>query len=384
MRATMSLAALGSLGIAITFAFADLPTFEGRPAVRLANDKLEITVLPQGAMIASLVLKDDPTATSPLWNPARMAREANLRSPFGDVTGHFLCVDGFGGISKEEAAAGLPNHGEAHTKTFSVDTGHARGEALLSLKTDLPITQEHVLRVMKLRDGEQVLEVETEIESMLGFDRPIFWAEHATMGAPFLEPGVTVVDMPAVRARTRPYDPHKADLPHRLASDREFTWPNAPLADGSAVNLRAAPLNPNSGDHTTCLLDSKRSSVFVTMLNPKRRLLLGYLFRPSEYPWVQNWENYPKNGTLARGLEFSTMPFDLPRREVVETNSLFGTLLYRWLPAKSKVSSRFLLFYAHTPEGMRRVDDVRLENGQVVIEDHASNSRVALATGATL
>ena len=40
--------------------------------------------------------------------------------------------------------------------------------------------------------------------------------------------------------------------------------------------------------------------------------------------------------------------------------------------------SRFLMFYAHTPEGMRKVDDVRLENGKTVIEDRKANKQVML------
>ncbi|HVW87486.1 MAG TPA: hypothetical protein VHB50_22520 [Bryobacteraceae bacterium] len=359
--------------------------FENRPAVLIGNNRLEVLVLPEGTMIASVVLKDDRAQLSPLWNPARLAREAKDKNTFGDVTGHFLCVDGFGSVSKEEQAAGLPGHGEAHGKEFALDSSYVKGEGIYSFTADLPIAQEHVTRTMRLREGEQVLQVDTEIESMLGFDRPIFWAEHATIGAPFLEPDVTVVDMPAVRAKTRPYDPAKAmGLPHRLPSDQEFKWPLAPGADGKFINLRAAPKSPNSGDHTTCLLDPKRKTVFVTMLNPKRRLLLGYVFRPSEYPWVQSWEFYPKNGMLARGLEFSTMPFDLPRREVIEQNSLFGTLLYRWLPAKSKVGSRFLMFYTRTPANMFNIDDVRLEKGAIVIEDAAAKATVRLTTAATL
>src|SRR5436190_23329076 len=91
---------------------AETATFEGRPAVTLANDKLEFLILPEGTTIASVVLKNDPDRLSPLWNPARMARELGQKPQFGTVTGHFLCVDGFGPVSEEEKAAGLPGHGE--------------------------------------------------------------------------------------------------------------------------------------------------------------------------------------------------------------------------------------------------------------------------------
>jgi hypothetical protein len=83
-------------------------SFEAHPAISLSNDKLEVLVLKQGASVASVILRDDPSRLSPLWDPARMAREATGRSNFNSGTGQFLCVDGFGGVSNEERLPGSP------------------------------------------------------------------------------------------------------------------------------------------------------------------------------------------------------------------------------------------------------------------------------------
>jgi len=353
--------------------------FEGQSAFLLANGAIELTVLERGSALASVVLVDDPEKLSPLWNPARMAREAGEKNIFGSGTGHFVCVDGFGPVSPEEEAAGLPGHGEAHRAPFEMKYYGKQGRTTtLTLSTKLPLTQELFTRTIRMVDGEDVVHVQSELESLLSFDRPVFWAEHATIGSPFLEPGVTVVDMSARRARTRPYQPEKDGLPHRLPSDKEFTWPEAPGLRTRKIDLRAAPAEPNSGDHTTCLMDPARKLVFVTALHPGKRLLLGYLFKPQEYGWTQNWEYYPPNKKLARGLEFSTQPFDVPRREVVQLNSMLGTPVYRWLPARTKIESRFLMFYAHAPEGFSKVDDVRMENDKIIIDDHKGHKQVTL------
>lgn len=360
-------------------------TFEEHPALLLSNDKLELTILPQGSTFANLTLADDPEKLSPLWNPARMARELAQKSTFGAAMGHFVCVDGFGPVSDEEKAAGLPGHGEAHLQPFQVQFFGKEGKtATLTLTTKLPLVEDLFTRTIRLVDGENVIYVESQLESLLAFDRPAFWAEHATIGSPFLEPGATVVDMSAHRAKTRPYQPKEGGLPHRLPSDKEFTWPNAPGLATRKIDLRAAPKNPNSGDHTTCLMDPNRKLVFVTALHPGKRLLLGYLFKAAEYPWTQNWENYPATQKMARGLEFSTQPFDVPRREVVQLNSLFGTPVFRWLPAKSKIESRFLLFYTKAPEGFTRVDDVKLENGKLIVEDQKAKKQITLSASLPL
>src|SRR5437867_163358 len=92
------LSMLLALGAAGPEPQSDMPkstTFEERPGLVLANDRLELTVLTQGATLGNLVLRDDPEQLSPLWNPIRMAREAGRRAT-GAGMGHFVCVDGFG------------------------------------------------------------------------------------------------------------------------------------------------------------------------------------------------------------------------------------------------------------------------------------------------
>ncbi len=355
-------------------------TLEGIPALVLSNDKLELTILTQGGAFANLALRDDPEKLSPYWNPRRMAREAGRRPPTGFEAGHFVCVDGFGPVSEQERAAGLPGHGEANKQAWRVVAAAKSGKtASVTFSVDLPLVEERFTRTVRLVDGENVVYVESGLESLLAFDRPICWAEHATIGSPFLEPGKTAVDLPAIRAKTRPHDPKPGPLPHRLASSVEFTWPMAPGGNGQPIDLRAAPLNPNSGDHTTALMDVNRKWAFVTALHPEKRLLLGYLFHPQEYPWVQNWENYPPTLKMARGFEFGTQPFDVPRREVIDLHSMFDAPVYRWLPAKSRIESRFLFFYTRTPDGFQRVNEMSLEQGVIRIEDRTAAKSITLS-----
>jgi hypothetical protein len=153
----------------------------------------------------------------------------------------------------------------------------------------------------------------------------------------------------------------------------------APGLDGKQINLRETPLQPHFLDHAVTLLDPTRELEWVTALQPKKRLVIGYVFKRAEYPWLQYWGNYPPNLRMARGMEFSTQPFDVSRREVLSEGPMFDTPTYRWLPAKSKIKSRFLIFYARVPEGFAKVDDVVVEGGQIVITDRAANKQVKLA-----
>jgi hypothetical protein len=376
--------------------------FEEQKAIVLSNSNIELTVLEQGATIANLILKDDAEKLSPLWNPLRLAREAGRQNQFNGTLGHFVAVDGFGQPSAEERAAGLPQHGEAHMLHLAVTKDAAANSVSLSGK--LPIAEEMFTRTFHVVEGEDVVYVDSTLENLLGFDRPVNWAEHATINAPFVAPGKTTIALSGTRSQNRDYAAEAAANPpgnpgnpgrgraggnggqnqRRLAPGKDFTWPMAPGLDGQLVDLHIIPENPHFTDHAATLMDPLRELEWVTALNTEKHLVYGYIFRRSDYPWMQHWGNFPGVAQLVRGMEFGTQPYDFARHRSIAQNSMFDTPTYRWLPAKSKIESHFLLFYAHTPASFGQVDDVRMESGHIVVEDRHSNQKVTLNASRSL
>jgi hypothetical protein len=343
----------------------DRSMVDGRPVVTIANDKLSLALRAVGGAMVRLLMKDD-------------ARQLN---PFEGL-GHFVCVDGFGPVSKEEEAAGLPGHGEAHRVAWDLmSLGKENGTLTVQFSAALPLVHENFRRTLRMVDGESVIYIESELESLLGFDRPINWGEHATISGAFLEQGKTVTDMSATRAMTRSYESEAVDPPdhHNLADFKEFKWPMAPTVAGTLVDMRISPTVTPVMDQTTSLMDPSRRLAYVTALHPERQAVLGYVFRREEYPWIQIWDSYPGGGRRSyRGMEFAVQPFDLTRREVIQTNSMFDTPTYRWLPAQSTITSSFIMFYTRVPDGFTRVDDVRLESGRLTIQDRQSGKNIVL------
>jgi hypothetical protein len=374
-----------SLCLTLTAIAQDRVVFEELPGLRLSNDKIQLTVLPEGGAMVQIGLIGDAAQVNPLWNPIRVAREAGQTRPANFYRGHFICFDGFGPVSPEEQAAGLPMHGEAHRLPWRQDSyGKEGGVLSAAFSVALPLSHERLTRTYRVADGENIVWVESEVENLLSFDRPVFWGEHATIGAPFLEPGKVVVDMPAQRAKTKAYPTQGNTSNRQLKSFEDFTWPMAPTRDGQTFDVRSAPMKPGTNDHTTSLIDPSKVLGFVTALHLEQRLLIGWVFRREEFPWVQTWLSYPAPGRMARGLEFATQPFDLPRADVLKAGPLFDTPVFRLLPAKSKIAATFLMFYTRVPEGFQKVDDIRFESGTLVIEDRASARRIALAASRRL
>jgi hypothetical protein len=351
--------------------------WEGYPAFEIANEKITLAVTRQGGGMTRVILNDDAEKMNPIWEPLRMAREAGTPRRSG-AGGHFVCVDGFGPVSPEERDAMLPGHGEAKDQDMeTLQAGREGNTANLSLRSTLPIVQEIFTRSYRIVDGEQVVYVDSELENLMGFDRPVVWAEHATVGSPFLAPEETVVDLSAARSQVRPHQGRK--VPHRLVPGADFAWPWAPSVAGGLVDVRGVPPKPNSLDHTTSLMDTNREHQFVTALHLGKRLLLGYVFRHQEFAWLQTWDNYSADLRMSRGIEFSTQPYDVPRRQAIGLGAMFGAPTYRWLPARAKIAAKFLMFHTRVPEGFRKVDDVRLAGGELVIEDRVNGITVRLA-----
>jgi hypothetical protein len=343
----------------------DRGTLDGRPVITIANDKLSVALRAVGGAMVRLVMKDDSGQLNPF-----------------EGLGHFVCVDGFGPVSKEEEAAGLPGHGEAHRMPWDVvSSGKENGTLTVQFTASLPLVHENLRRTLRIVDGESVIYIESELESLLAFDRPINWGEHATISGAFLEQGKTVTDMSATRAMTRSYESEAVDPPdhHNLADFKEFKWPMVPTVAGTLVDMRVSPTVTPVMDQTTSLMDPSRRLAYVTALHPERQALLGYVFRREEYPWIQIWDSYPGGGRRSyRGMEFAVQPFDLTRREVIQMNSMFDTPTYRWLPANSRITSSFIMFYTRVPDGFARVDDVVLENSRLTIQDRRSGKSIVL------
>lgn len=377
---SLKAAALALLAVGVQWA-AD-PDYQGLDSIVLESDVLRLQILTTGGPFVDFTLRDDPERLSPMWAPLRAAAEAGREVRAGGFVGHFICVDGFGPVSDAEREAGLTMHGEAYTLPWTtVSRTKEAGVTSLTQTVDLPLAHETLTRTVRMADGENVVYVDSVLSNQLAFDRPINWAEHATIGSPFLERGVTVVDMSRNRAVTKPYDPNARGSDRRtLTSNEEFEWPLAPTKQGEKIDMRAAPTAAVSTlDHTGHLMTPGGEKAWVTALHPGKRLLIGYIYNTAEFPWMQTWQSYPAEGMMSRGLEFGTQAFDVSRRDAISEGKRFDTPLFRWLPAKSAIEAGYMMFLVRTPAGFTGVSDVRLENGKITIRDAKSNQVISLA-----
>lgn len=325
--------------------------YRGRRAVTIENQALRVTVLVEGGHIAELF--DKRAGVNPLWTPPWPSLEPSqydhaTHTAYGrgvdavllaGIMGHNLCLDIFGGPSAEEAAAGLPVHGEASKVRYDA---HASSTELV-LHAHLPLANLQVERRIEL--GDQTVRIRESVQNLGGTDRPIGWTEHVTLGPPFLEKGRTQFRVTATHSRVFESGFGAHDY---LQPGADFDWPHAPGRDGGQADLRLFTDAAASSAYTAHLMDPARDHASFVAYSPAARLAFGCVWRRVDFPWLGIWEENrsrvepPWSGqTLARGMEFGVSPFPESRRAMIARGPLFGAPTFTWIPAASRVSVEY-------------------------------------------
>ncbi len=364
---------------------------DGRPGVQLQSSWGHVSVLEGGGHICELVL-NSVGGINPLWKPTWKTIDPSAYNPkkhrkqygplpegplLAGIAGHSVSFDFFGPPSQEEIAAGHSTHGEAPVVKWRRQSRAQAPAQSLIYKADLPQARMSLQRLVTLDRKSPVVYCEETASNLSTFDRPTSWNHHVTFGPPFLEADVTIFDMPATESRVCPatFSKHMS-----LQADSIFQWPNAPTKEGQTLNLRRSAAG-QYGHYTAHLLDPQVRHAFIAVSNPRLRLLVLYVFRRKDYPWVGNWEESRsrvhapwKGREFCRGFEFSTTPFPIPRRETVTNGKLFGESTYIWLPAKSRKITRYMILLLQIPENFQGVAAVEIDRNCILAQEKSTQS----------
>jgi hypothetical protein len=318
-----------------------------RRIFQLEDDRVRLSITAEGGHIAELLCKS--TGVNPLWIPPwpsiePSSYEAAKHPEYGagpeskllaGIAGHNLALDIFGPPSGEEFAAGITVHGEASVVRYQIEAGQTE----LTAEAHLPLAQLAVKRTIRLI-GDGGVHFTERVTNLLAIDRPIAWQQHVTLGDPFVQRGVTRLDMPVSESMVFPEDAGPAELVQPGAT---FTWPDVPAKQGGTLDMRRYPVGGPTSALTGHLLRANRDAAYFQAWNADLRTIVGYAWRRADYPWICLWEENsgrtipPWNGrTTTWGVEFGVSPFAEGRRAMVERASLFGVPAYRWLPARAE------------------------------------------------
>jgi len=368
--------------------------WNNRPAYRLSNGLIELTILLGGGHISDLRLCGSPFNT--LWeapwktidphtfsstNHAALYGEGAIGKFLSGYTGHALVLGYFGLPSAGEAAQGLPLHGEAASAEWTVIAAEQSDEfASLVLEVELPVYRLRFRRKITLRVGASTAAIDETIVNYSGREMSLQWVQHAAFGEPFYTNADASLFVPVARAVTWPlgYEDHEF-----LLANAEFTWPNAPKAKGGQADLSIPFQQRGTGFIVSLLIQPQPRQACCAIHNRRHGLIAGYCFDRSRFPWIALWEencarSYPPwNGTTqVRGVEFGTSPMPLGLDQAREVDSLYDTPVFANIPQGGQLSTSYEIFISPVPKSWKSISDIVPSDNTLTICDEAREVRL--------
>lgn len=325
---------------------------DGRPVVLIESDAARVVIDLRGGSIVRFELKD--LALNPLGWANRGGTEPRAMS-------HFICVDRWGQPSAAELANGMPFHGEATKVEWKLGRTSA---SETEMSATLPMAGLEVMRRAKLTGA--VLTVTESVTNRNKLGRPYNLVQHPTIGPPFLDE-TTLVDANAKRGFMQ-----SSSLPN--PEQPEVVWPQA-LQDGEPVNLRHLTADPLP-NVVSYVIDEPLG--WVTAVTPGKGLLLGYVWKTEEYPWLNIWRHVEGGKPLARGLEFGTTGLHQPFPVLTRKGQIFGRPLFAFLDAGETQTRSYSAFLARTAPGHAGVARVMQRGAGIVVVERGSEREIVV------
>ncbi len=275
--------------------------------------------------------------------------------------GHFLCLDRWGQPSAAEQSNGMPFHGEASRVTWRV-VGKPSVEGdkqVATMSASLPLAGLDVTRRIRLSKSAAFFVVTEKVTNRNKLGRIYNMVQHPSIAPPFLDEK-TLVDANAGIGFLQSSPLPKPEQP-------QVKWPHA-INKGKPVDLRrlAAEAEPNVVSFTI-----EEEYGWVTASSVSGGILIGYIWKTSDYPWFNAWRHADTGRPAARGLEFGTTGLHQPFSVLVKKGRIFDRPLYAYLDAGQTEARSYACFLFRIPQDYTGVARITYASGRLQLHGHA-------------
>src|SRR5579862_5696029 len=329
---------------------------KGRRSVVLDGNSAQLVVDIAGGSIIDFHFKDQPL--NPLtWDPEK--DKPGLRP-----MGHFLCLDRWGQPSAAEERNGMFFHGEATRVEWKVPHDAAAENEFVraEMSATLPMAGIEVRRRVRLSQSTAFFVVNETVTNINKLGRVLNMVQHSTIAPPFLDEN-TLVDSNARRGFMQ-----SSPLPN--PEEPSVYWPQA-LKDSQPVNLRHLTDDPEPAV-VSYTIDENFG--WATAVNPAQGLLIGYIWKTSDYPWFNVWRDARNGKPNARGLEFGTTGLHQPFGILVMKGRIFGRPIYSYLDTGQSMTKSYASFLSKVPRDFQGVQRITYESGRLVLEERGGTA----------
>jgi hypothetical protein len=341
--------------------------YNGRPAAVLEGAAARLVIDLGGGSIVEFQLSEHGI------NPLRWIGPADEKAAYRPMA-HFLCLDRWGPPSPAEERNGMPFHGEAARVRWKETRAAAsrNGSITAEMEAVLPLAGLHVQRTVRLASNAACFTVSETVTNRNKLGRPYNMVQHPTIGPPFLDE-TTVVDANAQQGLMQ-----SSAMPN--PEQTAVRWPLA-VKDGQPVDLRrlSADATPNV---VSFVIDDEYG--WVTAASASKALLVGYLWKTAEYPWLNIWRHVRDGKPFARGLEFGTTGLHQPFRLLLAKGSIFGRALFAYADPGESATRSYAAFLLRVPPDFSGVERVSHGAGRIVVVERRPAARELTIEAASL
>ena len=334
---------------------------DGRPSIVFEGEVAKAVVDIGGGAIVDFHLEKRPL------NPLSWGQEGE--STEDRWMGHFVCLDRWGAPGDGEAANGMPFHGEASRVGWQVESGPKKKGDLIEadMSALLPMAGLEIERHVAMSSHSAFMSVTETVTNRNKLGRVYNMVQHPSIAAPFLSKA-TLIDC---NGRQGFMDSSPLPNPEEPA----VYWPQA-IKDGVPLNMRRFP----DADHADMAADSgtihdvvsyviEEEYGWITACNPEEQLLIGYIWRTQDYPWVIEWRHLENGVPAAIGLEFGTTGLHQPPAVLVSKHQIFGRRLFDYLDTGESARRSYGVFLGEIPSTYRGVARIVVENGTLTVKE---------------
>lgn len=327
--------------------------------ILLENSGCILKIDPHGGSYTDFHLKDFPI------NPINWKIINRLLPPF---KGHFLCFDRWGPPSEAEKLNGFQHHGEVNSEKWKIikrPYTH-NGSKRCVMRCRLPMGGLELTRYVELPQQEPVFIVREEIKNMNQYGRMYNIVQHVTLAPPFLDTN-TLFDNNTEKGFE---DKEDGSLNQEKPV---LKWPEAKIADGTTSSFRQFL---NEWPRVSSFVFEKQEKFgWTTAANPAKNLLVGYIWKTEDYPWINYWRDMKEGTPLAFGMEFGTTGLHEPLAIVAKKGKIFNRNIYDFIDAGEIIQKSFIGFLAKIPNNYQGVEQIKAGKTSFIIRERAKNSR---------
>jgi len=329
---------------------------------QLENAAIQVRIERRGGQFVRVSLPGNPV------NPLSWAKtkDSMPRSAHEDAVfkGHFLCMGRTGTPSPGEIRAGVPMRGEQTGRLWNVT---ALDERSVEMDCDAPLDGLSVRRRVVLGESDSCFFVTERFQNTGTLGRLNNILQHVTLGPPFFS------EVTRINTNARQGFSHKLGYPDPHRYESVF-----PIGQLDELAERTTDLRCSSDPVnylTAHIFSSEEPFGWVTAYDPVSGLVIGYVWKIQDYPWINIWQSFEDGRPAAKGLEFGTAGLDGTYEKLLNEGMKFhGVPSWEYMDAGETIEKSFLTFLVDIGPNLKNpvlvIEEGRLKiNGRVITEN---------------